>query len=299
MDKRYVKIEKNGDGQKEGEGTYGVVYKARDTKTGKFVALKKIKHSISEEGIPSTSLREIATLKHLQHPCVVKLLDYDYNDGRLYLVFEHVDKDLKKFINSTTGLLKRNIVKSFSSQLIQGIEHCHMNGVLHRDLKPQNILISNTGKLKIADFGLARSFVPPIRPFTHEVVTLWYRPPEVLLGSKKYGLPMDMWAVGAIMAELISKRPLFPGDSEVDELFKIFRMLGTPSEKSWPGITLLRDWNFDFPVWPALKIKNFLPNCDQDAIDMIEKFLVLDPRFRMSAHEALTHSYVQGTVPNC
>ena len=261
---------KDGVGEKEGEGTYGVVYKARDKKTGKLVALKKIKHAVSEEGVPSTSLREIATLKHLQHPCVVKLIDYDYSESKLYLVFEHVDKDLKKFINSTNGLLKPAIIKSFSSQLIQGIEYCHMHGVLHRDLKPQNILVSKDGRLKLADFGLARSFVPPIRAFTHEVVTLWYRPPEILMGCKVYGLPMDMWAVGTIMAEMVSKRPFFPGDSEVDELFKIFRILGTPTEKTWPGVTSLADWNAAFPLWPPLKIRNFLPKFCPEGIDMIE-----------------------------
>ena len=257
-------------GEKEGEGTYGVVYKARDKKTGALVALKKIKHACTEEGIPSTSLREIATLKHLQHPCVVKLLDYDYKSGKLYLVFEHVDKDLKKYMNSVTGLLKPELIKSYASQLVQGIEYCHLNGVLHRDLKPQNLLVSKDGRLKIADFGLARVFVPPMRPFTHEVVTLWYRPPEILLGCKTYALPMDMWAVGAIIAEMVSKRPVFPGDSEVDELFKIFRMLGTPTEKTWPGVTALNAWNEDFPQWPQLKIKNFLPEFCPEGIDMIE-----------------------------
>ena len=190
---------------------------------GNFVALKKIKHSVTGEGIPGTSLREIATLKHLQHPCVVKLQDCVFEGGRLYLVFEYVDRDLKKYMNSTTGLLKKGVIKTFASQLIQGIEYCHMNGVIHRDLKPQNILISRDFRLKLADFGLARSFVPPMRQFTHEVVTLWYRPPEILLGSKVYALPVDMWAVGVIIAEMVSKRPFFPGDSEVDELFKIFR----------------------------------------------------------------------------
>ena len=235
-----------------------------------MVALKKIKHAVSEEGIPSTSLREIATLKHLQHPCIVKLLDYEYNEGKLYLIFEHVDKDLKKYMNATSGLLKPDLIKSYASQLIQGIEYCHMNGVLHRDLKPQNILVSKDGRLKLADFGLARSFAPPMRAFTHEVVTLWYRPPEVLLGSKVYALPMDMWAVGAIIAEMVSKRPLFPGGCEIDELYQIFRILGTPTEKTWPGVSALKDWNDRFPPWPVLKVKNFLPDFCPDGIDMIE-----------------------------
>lgn len=163
-----------------------------------------------------------------------------HSEGRLYLVFEFVDMDLKKYMDSVNGMLDPELIKvcqfsillslsltfiqSFTHQMLSGLNFCHSRAILHRDLKPQNILISiSTGVLKLADFGLARAFVPPIRPFTHEVVTLWYRPPEILLGSRTYSLPMDLWGVGCIIAEMITKRPLFPGDSEVDELFKIFR----------------------------------------------------------------------------
>ena len=172
-----------------------------------------------------------------------RLSDVVQSEGRLYLVFEFVDKDLKKYMEACDGPLSPQLIKSYTHQLLKGLEFCHVRGVMHRDLKPQNILVSRDGKLKLADFGLARAFVPPIRPFTHEVVTLWYRPPEILLGCKTYALPVDMWAVGTILVEMVTKRPLFPGDSEVDELFKIFRVLGTPSEEIWPGVTSLQDWN--------------------------------------------------------
>jgi serine/threonine protein kinase len=194
--------------------------------------------------------------------------------------------------------------------MLSGLNYCHSRAILHRDLKPQNILISlTTGVLKLADFGLARAFVPPIRPFTHEVVTLWYRPPEILLGGRTYSLPMDMWGVGCIIAEMLTKRPLFPGDSEVDELFKIFRslpflplyqlpdppcrILGTPTDAVWPGVKSLQDWNESFPIWPALSLRKFLPGADEEVVDMIEKLLVLDPRYRLSAQDALAHPYVQ------
>jgi cyclin-dependent kinase 1 len=162
-------------------------------------------------------------------------------------------------------------------------------------LKPQNLLVGRDGILKIADFGLARAFVPPIRPFTHEVVTLWYRAPEILLGTKTYALPVDIWSVGTILAEMVTKRPLFPGDSEVDEIFKIFRycifaaffhsfflaclqlffhsvcrILGTPNEDTWPGVTSLQDWNEDFPVWPSLNLAKILPGIDENGIDLLE-----------------------------
>lgn len=145
-----------------------------------------------------------------------------------------------------------------------------MKGVVHRDLKPQNLLVGRDGTLKIADFGLARAFVPPIRPFTHEVVTLWYRAPEILLGTKTYALPVDIWSVGTILAEMVTKRPLFPGDSEIDEIFKIFRIMGTPNEETWPGVTSLQDWNESFPVWPTLNLSRFCPGLDENGLDLLE-----------------------------
>lgn len=289
---RYVKLEKNGNNI--GEGTYGVVYKAKDRQTNLLVAMKKVKLENEDEGIPSTTLREISTLRQLKHPNIVELSDVIHSDGRLYLVFEFVDMDLKKYMESVTGPLDPQLVRSYTQQMLLGLEFCHVRAVLHRDLKPQNILVSRDGKLKLADFGLARAFVPPIRPFTHEVVTLWYRPPEILLGTRTYALPMDMWAVGCIMAEMITKRPLFPGDSEVDELFKIFRFLGTPTEETWPGVTSLQDWNEAFPLWPTLSLRKTIPNVCDDGLDMIQRFLVLDPRHRLSAQDALKHPYLEG-----
>eukprot|EP01035_Chromulina_nebulosa_P020677 gene20677-26808_t len=271
---RYQRIEKNG---VMGEGTYGVVYKARDRQLDVTVALKKIRLEVEDEGIPSTTLREISVLRQLKHPNIVELTDVVQSEGRLYLVFEFVDKDLKKYFEAT-----------------EGIEYCHIRGVMHRDLKPQNILISREGRLKIADFGLARAFVPPIRPFTHEVVTLWYRAPEILLGCKTYALPIDMWSVGVIIAEMVTKKPLFAGDSEVDELFKIFRVLGTPSEETWPGVTCLQDWNEDFPKWPSLILGKFLPGFSEQGINLLEQLICVDPRLRLTAQECLKHPYLAG-----
>lgn len=268
-----------------------------DLQTDDVVALKRIRLEVEDEGIPSTTLREISVLRQLKHPNIVELSDVIQSEGRLYLVFEFVDKDLKKYMESVQGPVPAATVKNYTYQLLKGLEFCHVRGVMHRDLKPQNILISRDGRLKLADFGLARSFVPPIRPFTHEVVTLWYRPPEILLGCKTYALPVDMWAIGTILAEMVTKRPMFPGDSEIDELFKIFRVLGTPNEDIWPGVTALQDWNESFPIWPALHVSKFVPTLEEAGIDLIEALLHLDPKKRLSAGEALKHEYFADMSP--
>jgi serine/threonine protein kinase len=165
---------------------------------------------------------------------------------------------------------------------------------MHRDLKPQNLLVSLGGQLKIADFGLARAFVPPVRPFTHEVVTLWYRPPEILLGEKTYALPVDLWAVGAILVEMLNKRPLFPGDSEIDELFKIFRIMGTPCETNWKEGTCLPDFNRVWPMWPTLDLAKCVPSLSPSGLNLLEGLLCLDPRDRLSASEASSHAFFEG-----
>jgi cyclin-dependent kinase len=220
---RYAKIEK------VGEGTYGVVYKARDVNTKEIVALKKIRLEAEDEGVPSTAIREISLLKELKDDHIVRLLDIVHAEQKLYLVFEFLDVDLKRFMeqcNHEEGGMSMDLVQKFTHQLTSGLLYCHAHRILHRDLKPQNLLIDKYHNLKLADFGLARAFGIPLRTYTHEVVTLWYRAPEVLLGSRHYSTAIDMWSVGCIFAEMALKgNPLFPGDSEIDQIFKIFRAL--------------------------------------------------------------------------
>lgn len=287
---RYQKIEKPG--STLGEGTYGVVYKARDLQTDEIVALKRIRLEVEDEGIPSTALREISLLRELSHRNIVDLKDCVQEDGKLYLVFEFLDKDLKKFMESCTGLLSPALVKSYMFQLCRGMAFCHARGVMHRDLKPQNLLVTRDGILKIADFGLARAYCPPIRPLTHEVVTLWYRPPEILLGSQAYAPPVDVWAVGTIFVEMVTKRPLFPGDSEIDQLYKIFRQLGTPNDSVWPGVSQLQDWNTAFPMWNKSDyVPAVLDNLDPLGIELLDLCLAYDPKDRITVKESLHHPY--------
>ena len=252
--------------------------------------MKRIRLEVEDEGIPSTALREISLLRELTHRNIVDLKDCVQEDGRLYLVFEFLDKDLKKYMESCSGMLSTALVKSYLFQLCRGLAFCHARGVMHRDLKPQNLLVTRDGILKIADFGLARAYCPPIRPLTHEVVTLWYRPPEILLGSQAYAPPVDVWAVGTIFVEMVTKRPLFPGDSEIDQLYKIFRQLGTPDESSWPGVTQLQDWNTAFPIWYKT---DFVcrDQLDANGMELLELFLAYDPKDRITVKDALHHPY--------
>jgi len=214
------------------------------------------------------------------------------SEGKLYLVFEFLDRDLKKYMESCSGMLSPDLVKSYLFQICRGLAFCHARGVMHRDLKPQNLLVSKDGRLKLADFGLARSFCPPIRPLTHEVVTLWYRPPEILLGSQTYAPPVDVFAIGTIFVEMVTKRPLFPGDSEIDQLYKIFRQLGTPNENVWPGVTTLQDWNPHFPNWIKTPFsKTVLDNLEPSGLELLETFLAYSPKNRITAKDSLNHPY--------
>ncbi|KDQ06362.1 hypothetical protein BOTBODRAFT_39647 [Botryobasidium botryosum FD-172 SS1] len=291
----YAKLEK------VGEGTYGVVYKARHISSGDIVALKKIRLEAEDEGVPSTAIREISLLKELKDDNIVRLRDIVHADNKLYLVFEYLDMDLKhymEFVREGAGAsqhgMSAEIVKKFTLQLLQGLHYCHAHRILHRDLKPQNLLINSTGNLKLADFGLARAFGIPLRTYTHEVVTLWYRAPEVLLGARHYSTAVDMWSVGCIMAEMIMKgEPLFPGDSEIDQIFKIFQILGTPNEEIWPGIEKLPDYKPTFPRWNATDLLQAVPGLDSVGGDLLAQFLAYDTANRVSAKRALDHPYFE------
>ncbi|PWN47102.1 putative Cdk1-cyclin-dependent kinase 1 [Violaceomyces palustris] len=292
----YQKIEK------VGEGTYGVVYKARDLNpgaNGRIVALKKIRLEAEDEGVPSTAIREISLLKELRDDNIVRLFDIVHQESKLYLVFEFLDLDLKKYIDNIQNKpegMGPDIVRKFTYQLIRGIYFCHAHRILHRDLKPQNLLIDKEGNLKLADFGLARAFGIPLRTYTHEVVTLWYRAPEVLLGSRHYSTAIDMWSVGCIFAEMAMRCALFPGDSEIDEIFKIFRTLGTPTDEIWPGVKNLPDYKTSFPQWSGIPLKKAVPRLDDQGLDLLAAMLVYDPACRISAKRSLNHPYFQGIV---
>ncbi|KAL1962927.1 hypothetical protein VTN77DRAFT_9023 [Rasamsonia byssochlamydoides] len=278
--------------EKLGEGTYATVFKGRNRQTGEMVALKEI-HLDSEEGTPSTAIREISLMKELKHESIVSLYDVIHTENKLMLVFEYMDKDLKKYMDSRGdhGQLDYVTIKSFMHQLLRGIAFCHENRVLHRDLKPQNLLINKKGQLKLGDFGLARAFGIPVNTFSNEVVTLWYRAPDVLLGSRTYNTSIDIWSAGCIMAEMYTGRPLFPGTTNEDQLQKIFRLMGTPSERSWPGISQFPEYKPNFHVYATQDLRLILPQIDQLGLDLLSRMLQLRPEMRISAAEALRHPW--------
>lgn len=221
-------------------------------------------------------------------------MDVVCTETKLQLIFQFMDRDLKQFIDEKKryrSKIDSLTIKSIMCQILRGISDCHFKRILHRDIKPQNILLNDAGEVKIADFGLARAFQVPIRPYTHEVVTLWYRAPEILLNAVEYSTPVDIWSVGCIFAELYTFLPLFQGDSEIDQIFKIFRLLGTPTEEDWAGVTELKNYKSTFPKWKPKELSEEVDGMDEQALDLLKQMLVLDPGQRISAKKALEHGY--------
>ncbi|KFR15097.1 Cyclin-dependent kinase 17, partial [Opisthocomus hoazin] len=281
----YIKLEKLG------EGTYATVYKGRSKLTENLVALKEIRLE-HEEGAPCTAIREVSLLKDLKHANIVTLHDIVHTDKSLTLVFEYLDKDLKQYMDDCGNIMSMHNVKLFLYQILRGLAYCHRRKVLHRDLKPQNLLINEKGELKLADFGLARAKSVPTKTYSNEVVTLWYRPPDVLLGSSEYSTQIDMWGVGCIFFERASGRPLFPGSTVEDELHLIFRLLGTPCQETWPGISSSDEFrNYNFPKYKPQPLINHAPRLDTEGIELIAKFLQYESKKRISAEEAMKHAY--------
>ena len=265
--------------------------------------MKKIRLEAEDEGIPSTAIREISLLKELQHPNIVRLYDVVHTEKKLTLVFEFLDQDLKKYLDVCEGGLEAGVMKSFLYQLLRGVAYCHHHRVLHRDLKPQNLLINREGELKLADFGLARAFGIPVRSYTHEVVTLWYRSPDVLLGSRRYSTPVDIWSIGCIFAEMSNGRPLFPGNSEKNQLERIFTALGLPSEADYPAITELEEWapfkqrmiekaaQSGVSLERPANLQHLVKNLHPTGVELMQQMLEFDPSKRISARAAMEHPY--------
>ncbi|EDO48117.1 predicted protein, partial [Nematostella vectensis] len=295
----YGKMETYTKLDKLGEGTYATVFKGKSKLTDNIVALKEIRLE-HEEGAPCTAIREVSLLKGLKHANIVTLHDTVHTQKSLTLVFEYLEKDLKQYMDDCGGIMSMNNVRIFLFQLLRGLDYCHKRKVLHRDLKPQNLLINDKGELKLADFGLARAKSVPTKTYSNEVVTLWYRPPDVLLGSTAYSTQIDMWGVGCIFFEMATGRPLFPGSTVEDELLLIFKVLGTPSEEVWPGISANEAFIAGkFPDYPRENLIIHAPRLDNSGLELLEKFLEYTVKDRVSAHDAMRHDYFYSLGTRC
>ncbi|KAK6924178.1 Protein kinase domain [Dillenia turbinata] len=273
---------------KVGQGTYSNVYKARDRDTGKIVALKKVRFDTSEPESIKFMAREIMILQKLDHPNVIKLegLATSRMQYSLYLVFDCMQTDLARVACRPDVKLTEPQVKCYMQQLLSGLEHCHERGILHRDIKGSNLLIDKTGMLKIADFGLANFFDPnKRRPLTSRVVTLWYRAPELLLGSTDYGVGIDLWSAGCLLAEMFMGRPFMPGKTEVEQLHKIFKLCGSPPEDYWKRLKLPATFRPPQPYKSSYQetFKDF----PAASFGLLTTLLSLDPTYRGTAASAL------------
>ncbi|KAK8537834.1 hypothetical protein V6N13_096365 [Hibiscus sabdariffa] len=274
-----------------GNGTFGSVWRAINKLSGEVVAIKKMKKKYYtwEECV---NLREVKSLRRMNHPNIVKLKEVIRENNILYFVFEYMEFNLYQLMEDREKLFSEVEIRNWCFQVFQGLAYMHQCGYFHRDLKPENLLVTRD-TIKIADFGLARE-ITSHPPYTEYVSTRWYRAPEILLQSYLYSSKVDMWAMGAIMAELFTLRPLFPGASQADEIYKICSVIGTPTKVSWPdGLNLARAINYQFPQFPGVHLSMLIPSASDDAINLITSLCSWDPCKRPTAAEALRHPFFQ------
>ena len=292
-----------------GQGTFGKVYKSfyytKDNEL-KTVAIKKIPMSSQNEGLPLTAVREISILKSYHHPNLVELLDIFISPPKpptykshVALIFEYMEHDISALVDSKITFSLGEI-KNIMYQILTGIAYLHSNNIIHRDIKSANILLNNSGVVKLGDFGLARTMCPlPQRNkmYSNNVVTIWYRSPELLLGMKNYDLKVDMWSIGCVFAELLIGEPIFRGNNEKEQIEQIYKICGTPNDLSWQGFSLLPNYSSYIPrtsYESSLRIEiesKSKEKIDDDTFDLIQKMLMLNPRDRISSKDALNHQY--------
>jgi cyclin-dependent kinase 12/13 len=286
-----------------GEGTYGQVLMGRDKLSDEIVALKKVRMDQEKEGFPTTAIRELKMLRSLRHENVVRLKEIVTgqnakksnamrNRHEIYMVFEYADNDLGGLLDTPSVVFTEGHVKAYMKQLLQGLWYCHEREVLHRDIKGANLLIDSHGCLKIADLGLARTYADNLSRYTNKVITLWYRPPELLLGTENYGPEVDIWSVGCLLIEMLTRRVAFPGSDEAEQLDRIFKICGLPDDRDWPQwrqLPLAKMVNEELYSGDRLKVS--LPELSDLALDLVRSLLAFNPRKRPTAHAALNHEW--------
>lgn len=279
--------------KKVGEGTYAVVYLGKQVLTGRKIAIKEIKLGLFKDGLDMSALREVKYLQELRHPNIIELIDVFSASNNLNLVLEFLPCDLEVLIKDQLVVFKTGDIKSWLLMTLRGIHHCHRNYILHRDLKPNNLLLAPDGQLKIADFGLARSLGSPNEDLTSNVVTRWYRAPELLFGAKHYTEAVDIWLIGIIFAELMLRTPYLPGKDDVDQMDVTFRALGTPTEQVWPNVSNLPLYD-SLKVYPSpsrQELRNRFIAATDLALDLMISMTQLDPSRRCNSTQALLHEY--------
>ena len=278
-----------------GSGTYGKVFKAIHVYTRDLVALKKIRMDGEKDGFPVTAVREIKLLQSLKHDNVVKLREVMVEKNDCFMVFEYLSHDLTGLLNHPTFKLEHSHKKHLAKQLFEGLNYLHRRGVLHRDIKAANILVSNTGQLKLADFGLARFFAKRRQlDYTNRVITIWYRSPELLLGETQYGPAVDIWSAACVMVEIFTRHAIFPGDGgEINQLDKIYNVLGTPTRSEWPGLVDMQWFELLRPT--EKKVNTFAEKYQERlspaAFELLQAMLLYDPTKRPTAGDVLEHPY--------
>ncbi|ULU10760.1 hypothetical protein L5515_000854 [Caenorhabditis briggsae] len=295
MSKRYETI------RHLGEGQFANVYMAKDLETGEVVAIKKIKLGSREEakdGINRTAIREIKLLKEIHHDNIITLRDVIGHRTSIQLVFDFMDTDLEHVVKDQSIILSPSHIKNITMQMLLGMEFLHTHWILHRDLKPNNLLLNNMGRVKVTDFGLARFFGSPNRNYTHQVVTRWYRAPELLFGARSYGVGIDIWSIGCIIAELLLRNPIFPGDSDIDQLVKIFNVLGCPTDESWPTMKAMNSYVNIKPQSETPGLNFIFSAAPQDLIDLMTGMWVFDPVKRLTCTQSLQMEYFRAQ-PYC
>lgn len=280
-----------------GRGAFATVKLAKSLLTGNYIVHKHVLLDTPEHGVPVHVLRELALMKTMRHPHILRLYDVLHRESDVVLTLEFLDCSLREVIQEH-GPLPLHVVKSYCHQMLQGLAYAKRKRIMHRDLKPANILvIPQKGVVKIADFGLARVHNLKGERYTRQVMTLRYRAPEIMLGVKTYNASVDMWSIGCMLAEMATSKTTFQGDCEIDQLMKIFCILGTPTIQDWPGIQAAEDWHTDFPNWPKPEsLHHLAPELDPLGVDLLSRLLEYNPATRITAEEALRHPWFQDVL---
>ncbi|XP_033219829.1 cyclin-dependent kinase 20-like isoform X2 [Belonocnema kinseyi] len=268
-----------------GEGAHGVVLKAIDNTNNCEVALKKVLLKRIEDGIPISIIREVKTLQTLKHPYIIELLDAFPVGLDFVMVFEYMPSGLWELIKDNDNPLTDAQTKAYMRMLLEGVAYMHSKNIMHRDLKPANLLINKDGILKIADFGLSRLIWEDVsRPYSHQVATRWYRAPELLYGARFYSAAIDMWSVGCILGEMLNNAPLFPGETDIEQLAIVLRHLGSPTKETWPEVTTLPDYNkITFPYHKGITWEEVIPDAQSEAVDLVRNILLYNSCKRLTA----------------